>query len=95
MQSTVSASSRPSTMTGARGSQRSTPSTSPASTRSNAPVRRHELEPVARQVPLQKPASLGLGVGKEQCCGHDATVDVAAHGEKSSFRTIVRRLILS
>ena len=56
---------------------------------------RHELEAVARQVTLEEPPRLGLGVGEEQCSGHDATVDVARGGDQSSIRTIVRRFILS
>ena len=56
-----------------------------------AAVGGNELEPVARQVPFEEPARLGLGVGEEQCCGHDATLDPCGGGDQSSFRTILHR----
>jgi hypothetical protein len=56
---------------------------------------RHELEAVARQVAFQEPTRLGLGVGEEQCCDHDATVAAFERGEQSSIRTILRRFILN
>jgi hypothetical protein len=46
-------------------------------------------------MPLEEPPGLGLGVGEEQCCGHEATVDRPERGDQSSIRTIVRRSILS